>query len=242
MSKPYLPKQHGAWSMLLIPFLFGVIIGKPTWGHLSLFISWIFFYLSSYPFLMAQRVKRKRKEYFKWAFILSVPAFLGIIYPVYTETRLIYFGLSMIPFFLLNLYFSRQKNERAFLNDVCAVFVFCIGGLASYFYGVGDLNRVGWELFLHSFLYFLGTVFYVKTMIREKKNIRYKYASWAYHFGLVPLFFIMKAPIQLLAYLPSIIRAVVLYGKNVKVKTIGIVEIVNSIYFFIVILIIYLPK
>ncbi|WP_425340094.1 YwiC-like family protein, partial [Onishia taeanensis] len=28
-----IPKQHGAWAMLLIPFLFGIDIGQATWLH-----------------------------------------------------------------------------------------------------------------------------------------------------------------------------------------------------------------
>lgn len=239
MNKPVIPKQHGAYSMLLIPFLFGVFLGNPKWGHVSLFIAWVFFYLATYPFLMSLKLKRKRNYYLKWAAIYFSMATLGIIYPLITEIRLLFFGLAMVPFFLINMYFSWKKNERAFMNDFVAIIVFSIAGLTSYFYGTGMLDKIAWELFGHSIIYFIGTAFFVKTMIREKRNVRYKIASWTYHLGLIPIFFIFQVSIYLVAYIPSILRSILLYGKNVKVKTVGIVEIVNATYFFITILFIY---
>lgn len=240
MNKPVIPKQHGAYSMLLIPFLFGVFLGEPKWGHLSLFITWVFFYLATYPFLMSLKLKRKKNYYLKWAAIYFSIATLAIIYPLITEFRLIFFGLAMVPFFLINMYFSWQKNDRALMNDFVAILVFAIGGLTSYFYGTGSLNETAWELFGHSIIYFVGTAFFVKTMIREKRNVRYKIASWTYHVGLIPVFLILQVPLYLLAYIPSIVRSILLYGKNVKVKMVGIVEIVNAAYFFVTIIFIYL--
>ena len=61
-----------------------------------------------------------------------------------------------------------SKNERALLNDICAIIVFCIGGLISYYFSMNQIDRTAIFIALISFLYFLGSTFYVKTMIREK--------------------------------------------------------------------------
>lgn len=50
--KLVIPKQHGAWAMLIIPFLLSVILGKPNMYHIPLFLAWFFIYLATYPFLM----------------------------------------------------------------------------------------------------------------------------------------------------------------------------------------------
>ena len=139
--------------------------------------------------------KKKRTIILKWAAIYFSIATLAIIYPLITEFRLIFFGLAMVPFFLINMYFSWQKNDRALMNDFVAILVFAIGGLTSYFYGTGSLNETAWELFGHSIIYFVGTAFFVKTMIREKRNVRYKIASWTYHVGLIPVFLILTSPL-----------------------------------------------
>lgn len=58
--KLVIPKQHGAWAMLVIPFLLSVILGKPTIYHIPLFIAWFFIYLATYPFLMYIKQNEKR--------------------------------------------------------------------------------------------------------------------------------------------------------------------------------------
>lgn len=236
MGKLVIPKQHGAWAMLLIPFLFGVFLGQPKWGHLLLFIGWFFLYIGSYAFLNALKTKKDREKFFKFAFIYFLIALLAMLFPLAINIKLLYFGLIMIPFFFINMYFSKTKNERVFVNDIVAVFVFCIGGLASYYYGKETIDQTALQLFGLSFLYFLGTIFYVKTMIREKNNIRYKYFSWGYHLGLIPFFFVIQSPMLLIAYLPCIIRAIVLYGKNLAIIKIGILESANSIFFFLAVI------
>lgn len=51
--KAMIPKQHGAWAMLLIPFLLGMIKGGPVFWHIPLFLGWLFLYLTVYPVSLA---------------------------------------------------------------------------------------------------------------------------------------------------------------------------------------------
>lgn len=130
--KLVIPKQHGAWAMLIIPFLLSVILGKPTIYHIPLFIAWFFIYLATYPFLTYIKQRRKR-EYLHAAIVYFLIAFVfGMISLLY-EWRILLFVIVMIPFFIVNMYYARQKNERALLNDVSAIIVFCIGGLVIIF-------------------------------------------------------------------------------------------------------------
>lgn len=229
------PKQHGAWAMLSIPFLLGVFKGEPVWSHILLFLAWVFLYVSSYLLSLVMKGKKTR-YYWKWFFIYAIPALLLLIYPIFYNIRIILFGVAMVPFFLTTLYYSKIKKDRALINDIVAIIIFCIGALTSYYYSTATLDRTAWLIFLYNFLYFLGTVFYVKTMIRERKNIRYKYVSWSYHIGLVLIFAIIGKFLTALAYLPAMVRALVLYGKNPRIKIIGINEIASSLFFFITML------
>ncbi|MDT2246288.1 hypothetical protein P7H16_03805 [Paenibacillus larvae] len=56
------------------------------------------------------------------------------------------------------------------MNDLAAVLQFCSIVYVAFYTGGGYIS--GWgtvhELFMISLLYFIGTIFYVKTMIREK--------------------------------------------------------------------------
>jgi hypothetical protein len=232
-----IPKQHGAWAMLIIPFLLGMDAGTFTWLHIPLFVGWFFLYLATYLFLAVVK-KQADAEKKKWFIIYSVAALIALIFPVLSNWRIIYFGLAMIPFFLVNLYFAKIKKERAFFNDICAIINFSIGALGSYYLGVQKVDETAFFVFMLSILFFIGSTFYVKTMIREKNNPLYKWASWGFHSGLILLLFISGNGFIALAYVPSFVRAVYFYGKSLSIKKIGIYEIVNSVYFAFAIMII----
>lgn len=108
--KLVIPKQHGAWAMLVIPFLLSVILGKPTIYHIPLFIAWFFIYLATYPFLMY--IKQNEKEYLHAAIVYFIIAFVfGMISLLY-EWRILLFVAVMIPFFIVNMYYARQKMKE----------------------------------------------------------------------------------------------------------------------------------
>ena len=93
-----------------------------------------------------------------------------------------------------------SKNERALLNDVSAIIVFCIGGLISYYFSMKLIDKTALFIALISFLYFLGSTFYVKTMIREKNNPKYRYISWGYHIMLTVIVFAINPWCSLFLY------------------------------------------
>ncbi|MDZ5470317.1 YwiC-like family protein [Bacillus sp. 31A1R] len=236
--KLFLPKQHGAWAMLFIPFWLGGFSGGLIWQHVPFFFGWLLLYLATYPaLLLFKKKKNKASLYTKWTIIYMVPALLLLLVPLVTRPTIIYFGFVMIPFFILNAYYSSINNERALLNDISAIIVFGIAGLASSFLTLGELNEYSIIVFISTVLFFLGSTFYVKTMIREKKSKLYKGISWGYH-SLLPIMWIVSGFSWVaLAFIPSLLRAIYCYGKPYSVKKVGILEIVNAVLFFIILLI-----
>ncbi|WP_214797442.1 YwiC-like family protein [Exiguobacterium sp. s5] len=225
-----IPKQHGAWSMLILPFLLGGIVGGWTLAHIPFAIAWLFVYMGTFFLFQYIKQRKKSKEllrtvvtYLTIATVAAVPVFLS-------EWRLIWFVLAMIPFGLVNAYFAKIKDERNVWNDVSAVTSFCIGGMASYYLGARVLDETMMWMFVLPYLYFLGSIFFVKTMIREKKSLFYRNVSWGYHGLLVATFIAFGYPVLALAYAPSLVRAVAFYGKKIPIMKIGIVEIANSVF------------
>ena len=226
----FLPKQHGAWAMLIIPFWLGVASSGFMWEHIPFFFGWLFLYLATYPLLLI--FKRKKIPYYsKWAAIYFVPAVSLLLIVLNSRPSMIYFGLIMIPFFFVNAYFSGKNQDRALLNDFSAIITFSIAGLASSYLPEGRINSDAILIFSASILFFIGSTFFVKSMIREKKNQTFKWISWSYHMVL-PLAWVMLGEwIVAIAFLPSLIRAIIFYGKPLSPKQIGIFEIVNSVLF-----------
>ncbi|MFC5735698.1 YwiC-like family protein [Cytobacillus gottheilii] len=240
--KLFLPKQHGAWAMLIIPFWLGVAAaGDSDWRMLLLFAGWFFLYLGTYPFLLLFK-RKKKKEHMVWAAVYFTSAFLLLIIPVVQEPKLVWLGIFFIPFMLLNMYFSSKNQDRAFLNDLCAIMIFSLSGLAGSILINGYVRDLSILITICTLLFFTGSTLYVKTMIREKSNITYKRLSWGYHIAIPLAIFILGEPLVAIAYLPSLFRAIYLYGKKRSVMRIGIYEIINSALFFIIMILYVLEK
>lgn len=230
--KLFLPKQHGAWAMLIVPFWLGVCASTFVWQHIPFFMGWLFLYLATYPMLFLFK-KKKLIFYAKWTLIYLIPALFFFMFPLWAKPEILNFALMMIPFFVINVYFSKTNNERALLNDFSAIVAFSIAALAAAFIGEGEISQLAVIIFVASILFFVGSTYYVKSMIREKKNENYKFYSWGVHIAIVLSWALFGEWFIVIAFLPSVIRAVVLYQKPIKVKTLGIIEIANAAWFFI---------
>ncbi|MEC1666027.1 YwiC-like family protein [Bacillus mojavensis] len=229
--KALIPKQHGAWAMLLIPFCLGTVKGGAVLWHIPLFLGWLFLYLAVYPVTLALK-KKQINAYQKWIFYYSVPACSFLFAAVIHKPSFIWLAFSLLPLFLIHVYYARRKNERALLNDFAGVFFFCAGGFASCWLGTETLDGWAWFIFAQSSLFFIGSSFYVKSVIREKNNRGFAYWSWGYHLLLPLLSAAFGAGWAVLAFIPSSLRAWFFHGKKWPVQTIGILEIVNACFFF----------
>lgn len=235
--KPLMPKQHGAWAMLIVPFMLGVAAGTPSVWHVPLFIGWLLLYLSSYPLLMVMKNKRKA-FHMKWFIGYFGSALLILAIPIYLHPYIILIGLGAIPFFAVNIFFARQNNERSLWNDLSAISILSFGSIASYYVGTHTLDFAALEAWVFSMLFFIGSTFFVKTLIREKRNPTYRWISWGYHIGLLIVLALVD-PVMTIAYIPSLFRAIWFYGKTLRPMQIGITEIANSAIFLTVMMILF---
>ncbi|MDO3412332.1 YwiC-like family protein [Saccharibacillus sp. CPCC 101409] len=236
----YLPNQHGAWAMLLLPFLTGLSAAGGSIDHIPLFLCWLLMYLFSFPLL--QWIKTGKKErYFKPAALygaLLVPLAAVVIA---AEPRLIGYGALLLILFAIPVYYAKMKNERALLNDIAAIVLFC-----SFIYPVVYVSagsEADWGrttlLFILLGLYFVGTALYVKTIIREKKNPRYYRLSLAYHTLLLPFAAWLSVPL-LVPFAILLLRAAVLPKRNLKVKQTGMAEVGFALMLYVSVVLAYL--
>lgn len=228
-----IPREHGGWAMLIIPYVTGVIFSQATWVHITLFIAWFFFYLASYPFLQAVRKSKQRSDWMKWGMIYSVIAVVFLIPSVIGFPKLVYLAPIMLVLLSINIWHSKQKSERAWLNDLSAILLFCIGAVAAYWVGGGKWDQNMFMIVLFNFVYFFGTVFYVKSVFRERTNSRWLIGSKVYHIIQILIPVIVGYPLMLIPYLFGTVRAFLLGGKQMRPMKVGIIEIVNSIQFLV---------
>ena len=74
--------------------------------------------------------------------------------PLWYNPRILYFLGAMLPFGLINIYYTKQKNERALLNDIAAILIFAIAGMAAYFFSQQKWDQNMLSIALYPTLFF----------------------------------------------------------------------------------------
>lgn len=231
MKSAYVPNQHGAWAMLLVPFALGVAAAGPVWLHAPLFLFWLSAYLFSFAFLLGVRTKRweiSRRPMLLYGALLVAAGIVLVI----ARPSLAAWAPLFLPLFLVNVRYARINRERAFANDLAAVVQFhLIIFVALAAAGGGDWGTAK-AFFVLSLLYFTGTIFYVKTIIRERHNPRYFAMSVAYH-AILPVAAGAAYRSWTLALLFAVllVRAVMVPRAGWKPKAAGMLEMALAVLF-----------
>ncbi len=226
--------------MLLLPFLLGMSAVGAAPIHIPLFLCWLFMYLFSFPVL--QWIKTGRKErYLKPSLLYGAILVPLAAVVVVLEPKLIGYGVLLLIAFMVPAHYAKAKNERALLNDIVAILLFC-----SFIYPVVYVSagsQADWTritlLFVLLGLYFIGTALYVKTVIREKKNPRYYSASIVYHILLIPFAAWLSPPLAGV-FTVLLLRAILLPRLKLKVKHTGMAEIGFALLLYLTLLLVYL--
>lgn len=225
--RQWIPPQHGAWAMLVVPFVLGVMAGGPALLHLLLLPAWLLAYLASYFFLQWLRVRRRQRFVRPLVVYGSLLALTGGAL-VLLEPSLLVFALLYLPGFLVNVVYARRHDDRSLVNGLVSVVQACLGVPLANAVGADPDWPVAWRLFALALLYFAGTVFFVKTMIRERESAGYYWASIGYHTGALVLAGLLS-PWLLVPFALYLARAVVLPRRPMRPAQVGAVEIVNSV-------------
>lgn len=228
-----IPHEHGGWAMVSVPFLFGMFAGNPQWMHISLFFAWLFLYLSSYPLLLSVKRKTNRGHWIKWGILYGLIAFVCVIPSLISTPSLLYFGPLLVMLLFVNIGYAKRKKERALLNDLCAILIFSIGGAAAYLLGEGGWNSTMAAVVLFSFLHFTGSVFFVKTVFRERENKRWVVYAKIYHGLLLFMPWMVGYPWMTISYIYSTARTFAFAGKSMRPWKVGIIEIVGVVLFLL---------
>lgn len=97
--------------------------------------------------------------------------------------------------------------------------------------GGGTVGKELAVVALVNVVYFAGTVFFVKSVFRERKNKRYTVYSRAYHVAAPAVPLILGLPWLAAAFLFPLCRSWLFSGKVIKPMNVGIIEIIGSVQF-----------
>ncbi|MDT8861314.1 YwiC-like family protein [Alkalihalobacillus sp. MEB130] len=229
-----LPKEHGTWMMFFLPYFLGTMIIGLTTFHIPFLIGWFFLFLASTPLFSIIRNQKVIGKMLPWLVSYSIIALVILIPIIWHYPILLVLGIILVPLLAINLYFIKKKNERSLLNNISGIITFGLGGVAAVILGGGSILDEAIFLLLYVTFYFTGSAFYVKSLIRERKNHRFRIISHTYHVLLLLVPVLIGQPLLAVAYFPGSVKDwITTRKKQMKPMQIGIIEIVNGIVFFV---------
>jgi len=213
--------------MLVVPYIFGMAAAGPRWVHAPLFVAWLAAYFLSFAVL--QWIRTGRTHIYAKPAILYGAALAGFGgAAAVAAPRILALAPLFVPMLLVNAWYSARNRERALANDFAAVIQFSLIVYVAYAAGGGSDWRMAGELFLLSVLYYAGTVFYVKTMIRERHNPLYYRASVAYHAAALAVSAFLFPPLMLAPFAVLFVRAVWSPKAGLAIRQTGMLEFAYS--------------
>jgi len=233
----WLPRQHGAWAMLLVPFLLGVAASRPSAWQLVLAGAALAGYLTSAT-LQAWARARRPPEY-QWPIIVYGAAFgvLGLILVVAFPGLLLSLVI-VVPAGIIVFRGARPGTRRDLANSLAQVAqVLVLVPAAAYVSGSAEVDSVVAYTAVAA-AYLGGTVIVVRSVLRERGNATFVALSVGFHLVATMLAIILyPAGYAFLAAgltgraiaLPLIQRRWASRSRTFRPIHVGVVEIAASI-------------
>ncbi|MCA0435666.1 MAG: YwiC-like family protein [Actinobacteria bacterium] len=240
----WLPRQHGAWAMLLVPAVVGAVRGGFDGLQLVLAVGVLTAYGAVNAAGLAVRARDRRRYLRPVLTYGGLAALCGIVALVAHPALLVWLS-AYLPLGLVAGFLTWRRRERSLLNDAVTILAACLVAGVMFQAGPGrdGLDPLGslaqWQqmawVVVALFAYFFGTALYVKTVIRERTNPAYHRASVGYHAGWavfwalsglvgVPVGAATRVGLVVL-FLLLTARAKVMAGRRVKPLYVGLGEI-----------------
>lgn len=262
--RPIIPKEHGAWAVLLVPLLIGAQLGGGIdWFVLFFSLSSLGVFLSYVPAqtllrsALGRRVDGERLITSRqWTLVYLAAAVVFILPVLLVRGRwlLLPIGALGMGCFFLNFILTRVQ-AKTILGDLAAVLGLTLTGPSAYYVVSDRLDTTALIVWLLDVLFFGSCVFYVHMRIQARAakktdwvfrdRVAYGGLNLIYHLamivGLVALVFERLTPsLVLLAFVPITINA--LWGtmrlvSETNFKRLGFTLLTHSIAFMVLLLI-----
>ena len=219
-----LPREHGAWGILLIPFATAAGIAGVFNAPVALLLASVLcFYLARTSFL---------KGDYRWmAGLLAVSLIAAApVVLVWHRWWLVAFGAGVAPV-------AFRRADRGVTLQLAAVAGLTLTAPVTWYVATGSLGWVAWQLWLLNALYFAGRVLYVNMHIaaatqRGTSRLRLGAPTLVYHGALAGVAACWW-PVGL-AFVPDVAHAVVGVARLtpvLRIKRLAWTEVAASVIF-----------
>lgn len=189
-----LPREHGAWAILIAPILVGLLIA-PAFSPLAagLFVLGAlaaFLVRAPLQALLARPEDRKALKWLALYAALTAGSFFPLI-AVLGRWKLLLFAVPAILLLAQNLTANRSGRRFSAFNEAAGVLGLCLGAPAACYAASFELGPRAWALWLLCSAFFLGPIFHVKMAALQHRAVadpallpgleRMRRLSTAYH-------------------------------------------------------------
>lgn len=193
--RAWVPRQHGAWSMLVLPPVMGWVVGGVSWVNLLLLPAWwgaYFAYWAWSQWLRTRSAGRRALLVLPLGVYTAWTAMLALL-TVIAAPYLIQWAVPLAPLFAVAVHQVWRGHERSLASGLATTAAASLMTAVTYsaavdgaggFLGTGgtpglpgaspngELTGWAWTWLVTALTaaYFCGTVPYIKAMIRERFN------------------------------------------------------------------------
>ena len=206
-NRAWVPRQHGAWGMLAVPPLVGLAVGGWSWADLLIIPAWWCAYLTYWAWTQWLRTRSARRRALlvpPLALYTMATAGLGLM-GLAAAPFLLRWAVVFLPLAAVAAHQVWRGKDRSLVSGVITTVAASLmtavvydigthgrggwlglGAAASSLRGAsldGSLTGWSWAWLVTAFItmYFVGTVPYVKSMIRGRGKLSLLVGSVGFH-------------------------------------------------------------
>ena len=250
-----LPREHGAWAIVLAPLLIGFLAAPAFSPHAAgLFVlGALAAFLMRTPLqtLLARRDDHRALRWLAFYAAMVMAGFIPLIF-LMERRHLLLFAIPVGVILAANLAANLYGRRFDALNEAAGVMALCLTAPAAYYAASAVLGPQAWALWLLCSAFFLGPIFYIKMAALQHRAAmdpallpglaRMRRLSSGYH-GLVlasisawVVFGTLSALAAIpfaVAFLKTVMRG---YGapQRANFRALGYMEVAYSVLFIIV--------
>ncbi len=259
-----LPKEHGAWGVLFIPFFVSAAVASCFDLKMILLLFGIFFlYISRKSieelFRASKHNDRLIKNKFYYFLIIFITVGLLFIIPIfllYDLTWLPAFGFIFICLQWINILQIRKRKQRTVTAELIGIAGLCLSAPIAYYVATGEIEKTALLMWIISFAYFARGVLYVKLRLSVVaaraqfadlyERMKYSKGYIFFHLALITstffLLIMFQKPFLIISYLPIAIQSFLGISRmntKLNVPRIGYIEVSHSILFGILVVLLF---
>jgi hypothetical protein len=253
-----IPREHGAWGMLLVPLVTGATVGVLSGGRVApvlwlavavLTLFWIRTPLESWLGTGAVRVqtREERQLVSRVALPLATVATVALsaLFWQGKNRELIWVGMVASAAFAMKVFLKRMGRSTRVAAEVVGALALTSTAPAAYCVATGQLDPRAWALWLVNWLFAADQIHFVWLRIRGARatGLSEKFiGGWSFLIGQILLigvlslacYFRWLPELTLIAFAPALFRGFAWFAKRPKpivVRRLGWTELAHAVAF-----------